>query len=269
LELRIPVLEFGFGPDAGHVQTPESHFQHRSRPWTMTQTWHDLLFAHWPITPDVLRTLVPPGVEVDTCEGSAWLGLVAFRLSGIRLRLLPEVPFLAGFPEVNVRTYVAADYNGQRIPGVYFLSLDADNPFVSAIARPWFRLAYFRSRINFRGTRGQIDIACRRLGAQPRRGVPRAEFRASYRPCSAPLAAVPGSIEHWLTERYCYYAPGRGGRLYRCDIHHPPWLLQRATADIRTNTMALSHGIQLPPIEPLLHYAHLMKAHIWQPRRVA
>src|SRR5437867_3851931 len=142
----------------------------------MTQTWHDLLFAHWPIMPDVLKPLVPPGVEVDTCEGSAWLGLVAFRLSGIRLRRLPEVPFLAGFP---------------------------------------------------------------------------------------------GSIEHWLTERYCYYAPGRSGRLYRCDIHHPPWLLQRATADIRTNTMALSHGIELPPAEPLLHYAHLMKAHIWQPRRIA
>jgi uncharacterized protein len=234
----------------------------------MTQTWHDLLFAHWPIMPDVLKLLVPAGVEVDTCEGSAWLGLVAFRLSGIRLRWLPEVPFLAGFPEVNVRTYVAAVHNGQRVPGVYFLSLDADNPFVSAIARPWFRLAYHKSRIHFSHTGEQIDVACRRLGTEPRRNVPRAEFRASYRPCSTPFAA-PGSIEHWLTERYCYYAPGRGSRLYRCDIQHPPWLLQRASAVIRTNTMALSHAIELPPAEPLLHYARLMKAHIWQPKRVA
>src|SRR5438477_3264168 len=137
-----------------------SKIQNGRGPWTMAQTWHDLLFAHWPVSPDLLEPLVPRGVEVDTCEGSAWLGLVAFRLSGIRLRGLPQVPFLAGFPEVNVRTYVAAGRNAHRIPGVYFLSLDAGNLLVSAIASPWFRLAYHHAHIRFNPAEEQNDITC-------------------------------------------------------------------------------------------------------------
>src|SRR5205823_6175894 len=102
---------------------PLNYVDHRSWAlpagrWTMTQTWHDLLFAHWPLPPDALRSLVPPELEIDTFDGNAWLGIIPFRLSGVRLRGWPEVPLVANFPEINVRTYVT--HGGK--PGVFFLS---------------------------------------------------------------------------------------------------------------------------------------------------
>jgi uncharacterized protein len=238
-------------------------------PWLMTQTWHDLLFAHWPVSVDVLQPLVPQGVDVETFDGTAWLGVVAFRLSAIRLHGLPQVPMLSGFPEVNVRTYVT--YGGK--PGVYFLSLDADNPFVTMIARPWFHLAYHNARIEMVRTQGRVDFKSRRNDGEDRkdlraRGGTRAEFRASYAPCSGHVRTTPATLEYWLTERYCYYAAGRGSSLYRCEINHPEWSLQTATATIQENTMARSNGVDLPEAPPLLHYARLMKAYIWQPVRL-
>src|SRR5436305_9039728 len=152
-------------------------------PWLMTQTWHDLLFAHWPVEPGALQSLVPSGVEVDTCDGSAWLGIVAFRLSAIRLHGLPEIPMLSGFPEANVRTYVTCDGK----PGVHFLSLDADNPLVSTIARPWFHLAYHNAKILVNRKRGQIEFTSRRKHHAEFSSSPVAAFRVRYAPCSAPL----------------------------------------------------------------------------------
>src|SRR5215211_2454367 len=124
----------------------------------MTQTWHDLLFAHWPLPPDALRPAVPPELEIDTFDGVAWLGLVVFRLSDVRLRGFPEVPLVSHFPEINVRTYVTY---GEK-PGVYFLSLDADNRLAIALAKPWFRLAYHYSRITFRERPEGIHFRSRR-----------------------------------------------------------------------------------------------------------
>ena len=226
------------------------------RRWTMTQTWHDLLFAHWPLSPDALRPAVPPELELDTCDGVAWLGLVIFRLSGVRLHGFPEVPLVSHFPEINVRTYVTHD--GKH--GVYFLSLDADNPLAIALAKPWFRLAYHYSHITFHERADGIHFRSRRA----EHNSPPATFAATYSPCAPAFRAPHGSLEHWLTERYCYYSVNRSHHIYRCDIHHPPWQLQPAQARITQNTMALSHGIQLPQTEPLLHYARYMKALIWR-----
>ncbi|HMA35305.1 MAG TPA: DUF2071 domain-containing protein, partial [Chloroflexia bacterium] len=216
----------------------------------MTQTWHNLLFAHWPMPVDVLRPLVPADLTIDLFGGQAWIGLVVFRLSGVRLRGCPAVPFVAAFPEINVRTYV--HHHGR--PGVHFLSLDADNRLAIALARPWFRLAYFPAAIAFQRRTDGISFSSRRT-APP---APPARFSASYRPTAAPFRAPPGSLAHWLTERYCYYSADRQGRLYRCDIHHAPWRLQPARALIQENTMALAHGIVLPSTAPTLHYAHYM-----------
>lgn len=229
-------------------------------PWVMTQTWHDLLFAHWPVDPDAVQPLVPQGVEVDTCDGKAWLGLVVFRLSAVRLRFLPQVPLVASFPEINVRTYVTS--NGK--PGVQFLSLDVQNPVVTAIGKNWFRLAYHNARVRFRKRGDRVQFECRRKESH---GAP-AAFSAAYEPSSPQFTARQGTLEHWLTERYCYYASDRQGRTFRCEIHHPPWPLHPATANITENTMALSHGIELPATEPLLHYARQMRALLWWPRIV-
>ena len=226
----------------------------------MTQTWHNLLFAHWRVPYEVLRGVVPQELEVDTCEGVGWLGVVAFRLSGIRLRGTPEVPLVSHFLEINVRTYVQAEGK----PGVFFLSLNADNRFATAIARPWFRLSYFDARIDFRVEGSGIRFSSRRT----QRHAAGAEFRATYRPCSPPFSARPGSLEQWLTERYCYYSVSDRGRVYRCEVHHPQWRLRSARAEIEENTMALAHGVELPDDEPLLHYAHYMKALIWPVRRL-
>lgn len=231
----------------------------RDRRWIMVQHWHDLLFAHWPVQPEALRPLVPSGLSIDTFDGPAWVGIVAFRLSGIRLRGLPPFPPVAAFNEINVRTYVT---RGGR-PGVYFLSMDADNPLAMAIARPWFRLPYTHSAIEMEAQGGCVSFAGRRV--QP--GMPVARFAATYGPRSDAYEARPGSLDHWLTERYSYYTAGRGGRVYRCDIQHPRWPLQHAWARTGENTMLETLGITQPEGEGLLHYARHMRALIGPLRR--
>jgi uncharacterized protein len=229
-------------------------------PWIMTQTWHDLLFAHWPLPPEAVRAVLPPTLAVDTFGGRAWIGVIPFRLSDIRLRGFPALPFVSQFPEINVRTYVRV--NGK--PGVYFLSLDACGRLAIAIARPWFKLPYHLAEITFRKVGNWFHFASMRKES----AAPQARFQGTYCPCSTPYEAEQGGLERWLTERYCYYCVSRSGRTYRCDIHHEPWSLQKAVACFQENTMALSHGLELPECEPALHYAHYMKALIWPLRRV-
>jgi uncharacterized protein YqjF (DUF2071 family) len=223
--------------------------------WSMTQTWHDLLFAHWPVQPEAMARLIPAGLELDTFDGEAWVGIIAFRLSGIRLRWLPEIRLVSRFPEINVRTYVRA---GGK-PGVLFLSLDANNRLAIAMARPWFRLPYYLSQIEFDRKHEGIHFTSKR-GVW---GGCDATFDAHYCPCGPAFTAAAGGLESWLTERYCYYSPGSRGKAYRCDIHHEQWRLQHARAEIAANTMALSHGICLPECVPNLLYARRMKALVW------
>lgn len=229
-------------------------------PWVMAQKWRQLLFAHWPVPLEALRPLVPAPLEIETYGGKAWVGVVAFRLSGIRLRGAPEVGLVSHFPEVNVRTYVTL---GGK-PGVYFMSLDAENPLALAIARPFFRLAYYDADVSFRESKSGIHFSSKRT----QRNAPPAEFSTTYRPCSPPHKSQPGTLEHWLTERYCYYSVSRSRKVYRCETHHLPWGLQRAEACIEKNTLLSSHGFELPEREPLLHYARYMEARIWPLRRV-
>jgi uncharacterized protein YqjF (DUF2071 family) len=226
-----------------------------ARRWMMTQTWHNLLFAHWPVEPEALQALIPKTLQLDTYEGQAWVGVIAFRLSKIRLRGLPEIPLVSHFPEVNVRTYVRV---GDR-PGVLFLSLDTDNPLAVALARPWFRLPYFRACMSFKQGKDGVHIKSRRCGGS----VPDARFEAHYRPSGPQFCAPACTLESWLTERYCYYSVGRNDKTYRCEIHHPQWRLRQARADITENTMMLSHSICPAWEEPHLLYSHKMEALIW------
>jgi uncharacterized protein YqjF (DUF2071 family) len=233
----------------------------RDSHWIMVQHWHDLLFAHWPVPPEMVLPLLPAGLPLDTFGGQAWVGVVVFRLSGIRLRGLPPFPPVSSFNEINVRTYVAPPGR----PGVYFLSMDADNPLAMAIARPWFRLPYTRAAISMESTGGAVSFTGHRI--EP--GVPDTVFDVSYGPCSAPYEARPGSLDHWLTERYSYYTPGHTGKLYRCDIYHPQWPLQQAWARVRENTMLDWLGISVQEGTALLHYARHMRALIWPLRHAS
>ncbi len=231
-----------------------------ARPWLLAQTWQELLFAHWPVPAALLRERLPRGLALDTFDGEAWVGVVPFRMTGVHFRGLPGFPTAETFPELNVRTYVVAEDK----PGVYFFSLDAGSLLAVMGARALFFLPYFPAR--FAVSRGDDTIsyeARRRTASRPR-----AVFAARYRPTGSVYRSRPGTLEHWLTERYCLYTAGPRGHLLRADIHHMQWPLQPAEAEISRNTMALAGGIPLPETAPLLHYAEKLQVVAWRIRRV-
>jgi hypothetical protein len=230
----------------------------------MVQRWHDLLFAHWPLPPEHLRSLVLPPLELDLFDGAAWIGVIPFRMSHVRLRALPPLPGLSTFPELNVRTYVRHEDR----PGVLFLSLDAASAMAVAVARRWFRLPYFHARMECRrdGPRGE-GIAYR--SARTHRGARPAELAMRYRPTGPPSAASPGSLEHFLAERYLLYATPPGAAPRTAEIHHAPWPLQPAEAEIETNTMAAAGGVGLPSGPPHLCFARRLDVVVWAPRPLA
>jgi len=232
----------------------------------MAQSWHDLLFAHWPIDPALMRApmralmrpYIPTALQIDTFDGQAWIAVVPFRMSGVRLRATPALPWLSAFPELNVRTYVVAD----RKPGVWFFSLDARNPVAVAIARAWFHLSYFRARMKCEDRGGWIHYASERTQHAARPGA----LRVNYRPAGEVFEAKPGTLEHFLIERYCLYSADPRGRLYRGEIQHQPWQLQIAEANFQQNSMTEASGIALPSHNPLLHFAHRQDVVVWHPQ---
>jgi uncharacterized protein YqjF (DUF2071 family) len=228
-------------------------------PWVMMQSWHDLLFAHWPVDAAKLRAQIPERLEIDMFDGSAWFAVVPFRMTGVRLRGTLAVPWLSAFPELNVRTYVICDGK----PGVWFFSLDAGNSLAVTIARAWFHLPYFRARMRCSERNGWIEYSSQRAhsGAAP------AVLQGRYRPVAPAFFPQRGSLEHFLTERYCLYALDGSRRLIRGEIHHRPWPLQHAQAEFARNTMAESIGIALEQ-QPLLHFARRQDVLVWPPARV-
>jgi len=227
-------------------------------PWIMAQAWHDLLFAHWPAPAVLLRPHIPERLQIDTFEGQAWLAVVPFRMSGVRLRGTPALPWLSKFPELNVRTYVTADGK----PGVWFFSLDAANSAAVAIARAWFHLPYFRARMQC----GPQETWILYKSERTHPNAPTAELRGQYRPIGSSYFAKRGTLEHFLTERYCLYSVDPQRRAFRGEIHHAPWPLQSAEAEFSSNTMAEAAGFSLPAQKPLLHFARRQDVVVWQPR---
>lgn len=227
--------------------------------WIMEQKWHDLLFAHWPVPMKLLRPWIPKQLEIDTFDSQAWLAVVPFRMSGVRLRGIPALPWLSAFPELNVRTYVTC---GGK-PGVWFFSLDAGNPIAVAVARSWFHLPYYRARMRCSEGDGRIEYASRRTHS----GAAAAALQVRYRPLGPLFHPGSGPLEHFLTERYCLYALDGQSRLFRGEIHHPPWPLQRAEAEFESNTMAEALGIALES-DPLLHFARRQHVVVWPPKKI-
>jgi uncharacterized protein YqjF (DUF2071 family) len=231
------------------------HLEHRPwplprRPWTMGQTWEDLLFAHWRVPQELLQPAIPDGLDLDTFDGAAWLGVTPFRVSGLRLRGMLPLPGVSSFLELNVRTYVTA----QGKPGIWFFSLDASSQLAVEAARRMYRLPYFRARIDAARSGEWVSYECARID-EPARA-----FSGRYRPLGPVQEAQPGSLEWFLAERYRLYAVDARGRLCRAEIHHRPWPLQQAEAEIELNTM--------PPVEPsdhapLCHFSRRQDVVIW------
>jgi len=220
----------------------------------MVQTWLDLLFAHWPLSTEALRPLIPSLLDIDTFERQAWVGIVPFRMRDVHPRWIPSVNGLSHFPELNVRTYVT--YKGY--PGVYFFSLEAANPIAVAIARSVFHLPYFNARMTCEQNVDTVYYSSHRT----HRGAMPANFLAKYRPTAPIDYAERESIAHWLTERYSLYTTFHN-HLYRGEIHHLQWPLQSAELEIQKDTMSLSHGIHLPDTQPLLYFSKRQDVLIW------
>jgi uncharacterized protein len=221
----------------------------------MHQTWARLLFLHWPVPADELRPLLPKGLELDTHEGQAWVGLVPFVVRGARPAFLPPVPGVSSFDEINVRTYV---HDRGRDPGVWFFSLDASSRVAVATARALFKLGYrfarmraevSGERVRFRSTRvtpGPLPAAC----------------AVEYAPRGAVTHAVPGTLEHFLLERYVLYAAD-GDRLFRGRVHHPPYPMQAASFEGLEEDLLAAAGIRRPPQAPLAHYASAVQVEVF------
>lgn len=220
----------------------------------MIQTWNDLLFAHWPVAPEALRPLVPEPLLLDTFEGRCWVAVAPFHMTGVRPRFMP-IPGVQSFAELNVRTYVT--FGGK--PGVYFFSLDAASRLAVWAARASYRLPYFYAGMQVKERNGWIEYQSARASGEAR-------LRVRYRPV-APFQLRPaGTLEYWLTERYCLYTAS-GKSVYRGEIHHERWPLQNAEGEFQENTMAEAAGITLPQMAPLLHFAKKLEVLIWPLRK--
>jgi len=238
---------------------------HRPRPlpsgrWAMTQRWNDLLFAHWPVPAAQVAALLPDGLQVDTFDGSAWLGVVPFWLDRIKIRGIPPVPGARSFPELNLRTYVIDPRTRSR--GVYFFSLDASNLLAVAVARTFYNLPYYwaEMRLQQRSEREFAFYSRRLWSAKP------VIFKARYRglgPTRKLVESTSGTLEYFLTERYCLFTQNRAGETERANIHHVPSPLEEAEAEIECNGLTEAIGIQLPNMEPVLHYSRRLAVYVW------
>jgi uncharacterized protein YqjF (DUF2071 family) len=237
------------------------HTEHRpwpvaARGWTMGQTWEDLLFAHWRVPAQELRPYVPAELEIEEHDGSAWLGVVPFNLTNLRARGLLPLPLASSFLELNVRTCVRA---ADGKPGVWFISLDAASRLAVEAARRTYKLPYFHARMSATSDGEWIAYDCARI-AEPGR-----VFSGRYRPTGDVSSAQPGSLEAFLVERYCLYSTDERNRLYRAEIHHPPWPLQPAEAEIELVSIA---PFSLAG-EPICHFSRRQDVLVWPLRPVA
>lgn len=227
----------------------------------MQMRWCDLLFAHWVTDAARLRNLIPRELELDLFEGQAYVGAVPFRMEGVKPRGIPAVPGLHAFPELNLRTYVTL---GGK-PGVWFFSLDAGQKLAVRAARRFFHLAYFDAKFEIEvSPGGTVSYSAVRT----HRGAPSAKFSASYYPVGEPYTSNNGSLDSWLTDRYCLYSADPAGRVYRGDINHEPWPLQRAAAEVRVNRLGDWLGIEMKGPPQTLHFAKSLDVKAWLVQRV-
>ena len=225
------------------------------QPWVMRMTWSKLLFAHWAVEAEAVASLLPAGVTLDTRDGKAWVGVVPFLMSNVAPRFCPPIPGLSRFLELNVRTYVTI---GGK-PGVWFFSLDAASRIAVRVARATFNLPYMDATMSIRhDKKGAITYRSQRT----HRGESSADFDADYAVSGEFKEAVPGSLEHWLTARYCLYSSDRKGRLFRGEIDHPLWSLAPADYTERINTMGTPLGFALTG-EPHLLIAKPVDVRAW------
>jgi uncharacterized protein len=243
-----------------------AHTHHRpfplpQGPWLMKQTWNDLLFAHWPVSSSCLKSLIPPGLELQLWEGTPWISVSPFFMDPLRLRGLPRLPFVHRFLELNIRTYVIK--NGKA--GIFFLNLDASSRLAVLSARSLAHLPYRYANMSCKTDGEKFTFSSKR----PIPGHGQAEFSGKYHSKGSDcFHAAPGSLVHWLTERYCLYASDSEGCLYTGDIHHLPWPLQEAKLELDVNSATRVFGLVHDPDPSLLTFTKRLEVLFWPVTRI-
>lgn len=222
--------------------------------------WRELLFAHWAVDASVVRPLIPAGLKLDLFEESCYVGAVPFLMERVTPRLVPPLPGLHAFPELNLRTYVT--HGGK--PGVWFFSLDAGQKLAVRVARRFFHLPYFDARFEIALAGSQVNYS----SVRTHRAVPAATFSATYQATGPVYRSAAGSLDAWLTERYCLYSADALHRIYRGEIDHQPWPLHKAAAIIHRNTLGDWLGIELNHPPAALHFAKSLDVCAWNVTRV-
>jgi len=225
-----------------------------SGPWVWRQVWNDLAFLHWPVPPSLVEPVIPRGLTVDEYDGQAWIGVVPFWMSGVTMRGVPPLPGLSSFAELNVRTYVR---HGDR-PGVWFFSLDATSRLTVFGGRLLFMLPYCYAVMHAERREARIRYSSMR-SAETR-------FIASYGPTGPVQKAEPGSLTHFLTERYRLYASD-GHTISFADIHHVQWPLQPGEVEIERNDMLAANRLSAAGA-PMVHFANRLDVVIWPLRKL-
>jgi len=206
----------------------------------MRQRWSDLLFLHWPIDPEPIQSRLPAGLHVDLFDGRAWIGVVPFGMERVHPVGLPPVPWISWFLELNVRTYVH-DESGR--PGVWFFSLDCNQPAAVEVARRFFHLPYNHARMSSRDQSGEIHYSSQRKGSNQ-------ISRFCYR---RPLHAAPAadnSLEWFLVERYLLFTTDRAGRIRCGRVHHRPYHIEQADCSAWSTEPLRENGFPTPDSPP-------------------
>jgi uncharacterized protein YqjF (DUF2071 family) len=189
-------------------------------PWLQAQTRRDVLLAFWPVDHDRLERLLPPELTADDFDGQSWVGVSAYRVTALRVRGLPPLPGLSTFPQLELFACVTADGR----PGLWVFSLEIGKPLLAEAAKRVHRLPAYRASVNIED--GVVATA--------RDGL---SFYATYSAAGAARRPAPGTREHFLTERFALYTAD-GGRLYRAEVHHPPWRLRHAELTVGSASLA-------------------------------
>ena len=231
------------------------------QPVLLLQNWNHLLFLHWEVPAGELQRLVPPELTIDTFDGKAYAGLVPFTMTGVRPVLTPPLPWISDFHEINVRTYV---HRNGRDPGVWFFSLDASSAIAVAAARALYKLPYFHSHMSFRVSKDPVPIIDFTSQRNDPRGQSPANSHIRYQPMEGIVTkASPGTIEHFLIERYILYSIDDEHRLHRARVHHQPYPVQRADVLELDETLIWAAGIRRSEATPLRHYVAEVKVKVY------
>lgn len=240
------------------LETEQRPFPLPDRPWLMAQAWHHLLFCHWEADKDEIEKLLPEELKVDLYQDKAYIGIVPFKAKNTRMRHLPRPPYIHTFLEMNIRTYVT--YKG--VPGIYFLTMEADKWLAVTGPRVASFLPYRKARMHMSEKRNWIHFQSETIGPDKEQN----SLDVLYRPAGKPFSPYPDSLAYWLFERYCYFTVHKN-TVYRGDIHHSRWSVHEA--EVMINKLPV-----LPPLtdiyksKPLFHYSLKKQTYSWSVTRI-